>query len=154
MSTDEMAAMGGPSEPAAMICSDEIRTAVRTTFGLKRQPTPTRAWSAGDLTFTCTYRLPGGTLRMSVHDAPDERSGRPYFQRLSTTLGGATAIRGVQALGFPALETQDGHVAFLKDGKTLEVDATDVSTASLPQGLTRQQGAYGVAAAVISCWTE
>jgi hypothetical protein len=154
MSPEEMAAMRGPSTSAAMICSDEIASAVKRTFALTRRPTTTRSWSMTDLTFACTYRLPGGALRMTVQDAPDTMTGRPYFHSLRTRLAGATTIRGVQSLGFPAFETPGGDVAFLKDGKTLRVDASDVSRSALPTGFTRQQAAYAVAAAVVACWTE
>jgi hypothetical protein len=154
MSADEMAAMTGPSKAAAMICSDEIRSVLQRTFDLARRPTPTRSWSADNLTLACTYRLPGGTLRMTVQDAPDQRTGRPYFQRLRGGLSGVTPIRGVQALGFPAFETRSGSVVFLKDGKTLRVDASRLDRSGLPAGFTRAETAYGVAAAVIACWTE
>jgi hypothetical protein len=45
-------------------------------------------------------------------------------------------------------------VVFLKDHKTLWVDATRVAASDLPEGTNRQDAAYGVAAAVIACWTE
>jgi hypothetical protein len=154
MSPREMAAMDGPSASASMICSDEIRSAVKRTFALASPPRVTRSWSANDLTFVCTYRLPGGVLRMSVQDAPDATTGRPHFERLRARLAGSRTIRGVQSLGFPAFETPSGDVVFLKDGKTLRVDASDVSRGGLPAGFTRSEAAYGVAAAVIGCWTE
>ena len=154
MSADEMAAMRGPSQPAAMICSDEIRSAVQRTFHLTGRPTPTRRWSANDLTLTCNYSLPAGMLRMSVLDAPNERTGRPRFRRLRATLPGSSTIRGVPSFGFPAFETRSGNVVFLKDGKTLRVDASNLTRGGLPAGFTRTEAAYGVAAAVIACWTE
>jgi hypothetical protein len=154
MSAAEMAAMGGPSAAARMICSDEIRLVLQRTFNLTRLPTPARSWSANNLTLSCSYRLPGGTLRMTVQDAPDARTGRPHFERLRADLPGATPLRGVQSLGFPAFETRSGSVVFLKDGKTLRVDASDLATDGLPAGFTRSEAAYGVAAAVIACWTE
>jgi hypothetical protein len=154
MSVEEMGAMAGPSPAAAMICSDEIRSVVQRTFHLARRPVPTRRWSAANLTLACGYRLPAGTLRMTVQDARDERTGRPYFRRLRSDLPGATPIRGVQSLGFPAFETRSGSVVFLKDGKTLRVDASGIVAHGLPAGFTRAETAYGVAAAVIACWTE
>jgi hypothetical protein len=154
MTPDEMAAMDGPSAAARMICSEEIAAAVKRTFALPRRPAATRSWSANDLTFACTYRLPGGALRMTVQDDPDEMAGRASFDRLRAGLTGAAKLRGVQSLGFPAFETRSGNVVFLKDGKTLRVDASDLSPSGLPTGFTRPQAAYGVAAAVIGCWTE
>jgi hypothetical protein len=154
MSPEEMAAMDGPSSSALMICSDEIRSAVKRTFALTSPPSATRSWSANDFTFACTYRLPGGILRMSVQDDPDETTGRSHFRHLRARLAGASSIRGVQSLGFPAFETPGGDVVFLKDGKTLRVDASALSRSGLPTGFTRPEAAYGVAAAVIGCWTE
>jgi hypothetical protein len=58
------------------------------------------------------------------------------------------------SFGFPAFETPRGDVGFIKDDKTLWVDATRLSGGDLPTGQTRQDVAYGVAAAVIGCWTE
>jgi hypothetical protein len=154
MTPEEMTAMAGPSRAAAMMCSNEIRSVVQRTFHLAHPPTPARRWSATNLTLACSYRLPSGTLRMTVQDAPNERTGRPYYQRLRGDLTGATPIRGVQSLGFPALETRSGSVIFLKDGKTLRVDASDIVAHGLPAGFTRAEAAYAVAAAVIACWSE
>jgi hypothetical protein len=56
--------------------------------------------------------------------------------------------------GFPSFETPRGDVVFLKDHKTLWVDATRLARSDLPDGATRAHVAYGVAAAVIACWTE
>jgi hypothetical protein len=58
------------------------------------------------------------------------------------------------SFGFPAFETPRGDVGFIKDDKTLWVDATRLRATDLPKGRTRQDVAYGVAAAVIGCWTE
>jgi hypothetical protein len=57
-------------------------------------------------------------------------------------------------LGFPAVSTRAGDVVFLKDGKTLHVDATRLPDASLPRSFSRSEVAYSVAAAVIACWKE
>src|SRR3954454_24926721 len=154
MSAKEMAAMNGPSHAASMICSDEIASTVRHTFALTHRPEPTRSWYVNDLLFSCTYPLPGGDLRMSVHDAVDARTGRAYFERLRARLPAATAIRGVPGLGLPAIQTANGNVAFLKDGKTLRVDASHLSRGDLPGGMTREEVSYGVAAAVVTCWSK
>ena len=56
--------------------------------------------------------------------------------------------------GFPAFETRRGDVVFIKDHKTLWVDASRLAPERLPADLTPADVAYGVAAAVIGCWTE
>ncbi|WP_151083641.1 hypothetical protein [Nocardioides cynanchi] len=152
MSGSSMAGMSKPSEAASMICSSEIRDAVRRVFQLSEAPTGRPSWS--HQVFGCTYPVAHGELRMSVKDLDVAGPGRAYFDDLRTSLAGASAIKGVAAFGFPAFETPQGDVVFLKDHKTLRVDATRVAAADLPQGTNRQDAAYGVAAAVIACWTE
>lgn len=144
----------GPSQPAGMICSLEIAQAVQRTFALTDTPLATDRFA--DHTYTCDYQLPASTLRLSVKDLDEATAGRAYFDKLARTLPGAHPIRGLQNLGFPALETpgSTGDVAFLKDHKTLWVDASKAATQDLPPGFTRTGAAYSVAAAVIACWTE
>lgn len=144
----------GPSDPAGMICSLEIAQAVQRTFGLPSTPTATDRWV--DQTYTCDYRLPSSTLRLSVKDLDEAGPGQAYFDGLASTLRGARPIKGLQNLGFRALETPRtvGGVVFLKDHKTLWVDASRVARQDLAPGFSRTGAAYGVAAAVIACWTE
>ncbi len=143
---------GRPSESASMICGSEIRDAVRRVFQLSRPPVGLHSWTHH--TFRCTYPLTHGDLRMSVKDLDAAGPGRAYFDGLRGRLAGASPIVGLANFGFPAFETPQGDVVFLKDHKTLWVDATRVAAADLPQGTDRQDAAYGVAAAVIACWTE
>jgi hypothetical protein len=148
----DMPAATPPSAPARMICSDEIRDAVQHAFQLASPPVATHRWS--DRVYTCTYRISGETLALSVKDSPDVGSGRAYYQALRARITGETPIHGVESFGFPSFETANGTVVFLKDGKTLRVDATRLSRAAMPAGFSRVDAAYGVAAAVIGCWTE
>ncbi len=150
----DMGSADRPSAPASMICTAEIRGAVRRTFAMRRPPTSTRDWSVRDRLLSCAYDVPGGTLRLSVQDALDDEQGRTYFEDLRGRLDGARRITGMDALGFPAFSTAAGDVVFLKDGKTLQVDATDLPARALPRGYTRSEAAYSVASAVIACWTE
>lgn len=140
-----------PSQPARMICSSEIREAVMRTFALPTQPGSTRHWSGG--IFGCTYQLPMGELRLSVNDAVDPANGGTYYRQLRARLPSASTIQGMQNLGLPAFQTPY-DVVFLKDGKTLRVDARAVTDQDLPARFTRQDVAYGVASAVVACWTE
>jgi hypothetical protein len=146
------AGMSGPSESASMVCSDEIRHAVGRTLALRRPPVGLSAWQ--DTTFRCTYPLAGGDLRLSVEDLDAARPGRAYFDALRARLPAPRTIRGLAAFGFPAFETAHGDVVFLKDHKTLWVDASRLTAADLPPDRSRADVAYGVAAAVIACWTE
>lgn len=143
---------GSPSASARMICGPEIRRAVARTLQRPQVPRGLHVW--GDRIFACSYQLPGGTLRLSVKDLDSAAPGRAYFDHLRRSLPGSTTVKGVASYGFPAFETAQGDVVFLKDHKTLWVDAGRLTRADLPAGTSREDAAYGVAAAVIACWTE
>ena len=144
---------GKPSQSASMVCGEEIQAAVVRTFALHSTPVHSSAWS--DHLFRCSYRLPvGGTLQLSVKDLDAEPAGRAYFDHLRAALPSPRTIKGIAAFGFPAFQTRHGDVVFVKDHKTLWVDASRLPAADLPPGFTRTGVAYGVASAVIACWTE
>jgi hypothetical protein len=143
---------GTPSDAAAMICNDETAAAVQRTFALTSRPAGLHSFS--DQLFTCSYQLTRGDLRLSVKDVDTEASGRAYYDRLQADLAPVTPIRGMAAFGFPAFQSTHGDVVFIKDHKTLWVDASRVRESDLPHGSTRTEAAYAVAAAVIACWTE
>ena len=145
-------APSGPSAPAKIICGDEIRTAIPVTQGLPATPRSTSTWA--DQIFTCSYTVGGGTLALSVEDSPDTESGSAYFADLQSRLPGAQALPEAATMGLPSFATPDGNVAFLKDGKTLRVDASGLPATSLPTGSSSGEVAYAVAAAVVGCWTE
>ena len=153
---DEMSNMGGPgkgpSAAAQMICGDEIADAVTRTFRLDHTAEPTHTWS--DRLFSCDYELPGGMLHLSVKDSTREEAGLSHFSKLGASLPGMHPIRGLESFGLPAQENSAGDAIFIKDGKTLHVDATDLRASALPPDFTRSELAYGVAAAVVGCWTE
>lgn len=149
----DMSTTSGPSSAALMICAREIGDAVARTFTLSTVPESKDVWSKAERVYTCGYQLVGGTLELSVQDAADDASGASYFDGLRRRLPGATELGGMENLGFPALATTD-RVVFLKDGKTLEVDAGAVPQEALRKGYTRRDAAYAVASAVIACWTE
>jgi hypothetical protein len=143
----------GPTPTASMTCGDEIRAAVQHTLELSRAPEGIHSWA--HRLYRCTFRLAGGgELRMSVKDLDSAGPGRAYFDRLRASTPGAKSIVGLAAFGFPAFESAEGEVVFIKDHKTLEVDASRLTPTDLPSGITREVAAYGVAAAVIACWTE
>lgn len=153
MADMDMGSSAAPSDPASMICGLEIQDAVKRTFAMSSQPTGADSWSRSKRMFSCDWSVRGGTLAMSVQDALDENTGRTYFDKLKSRLDG-TKINGMESFGFPAFQTSGGDVVFLKDGKTLQVDATRLPAASLPKGFARGEVAYSVASAVIACWSE
>lgn len=152
--SDAMAAGSGagPSATAKMVCSDEIASAVLRNLSVRTAPPRHAAWL--NQTYSCTYTLPGGSLRLSVKDLSSVNAGRAWFDALRKQSVHPETIQGMSNLGFPAFQTPTGEVAFLKDGKTLLVDAGQVPSELVPPGSTRTGVAYGVAAAVIACWKE
>ncbi|MEP6817508.1 MAG: hypothetical protein ABI873_18365 [Marmoricola sp.] len=150
----DMSTGHGPSDSAAMICAPEIRKAVQRTFATTHKPRSVHSWSKSDRVYSCSYGLSHGNLAMSVQDSLDKNRGRAYFDALRQRLAGATTIRGLENFGFPAFKTSSGNVVFLKDGKTLQVDASAVPAKALPHGFSREEAAFSVASAVVACWTE
>ncbi|MGN6251512.1 MAG: hypothetical protein ACTHNS_06845 [Marmoricola sp.] len=142
----------GPSTPAAMICSAEVADAVRRNFALPSDAAATDAWQPP--TYRCDYALPHGALHLSVRDLRTGPAATAWFRHVQSMTAGAHRITGLQGLGLPSFESPGGQVGFLKDGRTLVVDASDVAKADLPPGFSRTGVAYGVAAAVIACWSE
>lgn len=144
-------AQDGPSTAAAMICSDETAEAVQRSFDLGALPARDDTWAAPD--YSCRYELADSRLFLTVHDLSPAQDGRAHFTETRRSVR-ATRIGGLENFGFPAFETRAGVVGFLKDGKTLVVDARRVARRDLPRGFSRGEAAYSVAAAVIGCWTE
>ena len=149
----DMSSSGGPSSAASMICTDEIGDAVARTFALDSTPESTEVWSKAQRVYSCRYELAEGALVLSVQDASDDASGRAYFDGTRRRLPGAVELKGMENFGFPAFATSE-RVVFLKDGKTLQVDAAQVPAAALRDDYTQRDAAYAVASAVIACWTE
>ena len=143
----------GPSEAAQMVCAGQVVTAIAKITGLADEPTPTPAWD--EPVYSCTYDIDGSPLELSVHDATDVSDGEAHFAELREGLEGAEDIEGLLGLGLPSFSTADGIVSFLRDGKTLVVDATALPSGLGPDGSrTQDQVAYAVASAVLTCWVD
>lgn len=143
----------GPSAAAQMICAGQVVTAVANILGLESEVSPSSSWEKP--MFTCTYEIDGHPLVLSVHDATNQAEGDDYFVALQNSTDNAATIEGTLGLGMRSFSTGEGIVAFMRDGKTLLVDATE-----LPAGLgadkdtTQSQAAYAIATAVLACWVE
>jgi len=143
----------GPSAAAQMICAGQGGTAGTKILGLEDEAVPMPSWDAPD--FPCTYDADGMPLQLSVRDATDVAAGEAHFADLQAGLDDAKEIEGLLGLGLPSFSTGDGIVAFLRDGKTLVVDATALPTGLGPDGTrTQDQVAYAVASAVLTCWVD
>ena len=134
-----------------MICAEETKEDIASILALQQAPQTVDEWA--DATYTCTYRLAGGPLVISVKESSDAAAARRYFDTLKGRLQ-AAPIKGLASLGFPAAQTADGSVVFLKDSSTLHVDATGLAARVGPQNVARTDLAYQVATTILACWKE
>ena len=141
-----------PSKSAQMICGSETRANVVTLLALTTPPAAKATWA--DHIYTCTYQLPVGPLVLSVKESPDVPKARIYFDALRGRLGNTKPLTGMASLGFPAYETTTGTVVFLKDNKTLEVNASALPAHIGPEGSSPADFAYTIATDVLACWSE
>ncbi|MEW1808986.1 hypothetical protein [Pseudarthrobacter sp. NPDC080039] len=146
-----VAAAGGPSAAALMVCGEETRDNIVKILALPSPPGTSASWA--DKLYTCTYTLPAGALVLSVKEAPDPDTAHTYFQDLQRTTGGAAPIEGLANLGFPAFQTPASAV-FVKDNFVLTVDAAALPETLGPNQVTRAAFAYQVASTVLACWSE
>lgn len=142
--------VAAPSESARMVCGPEIRRDVATILGLRTPPPASTSWV--NQLYTCTYRLSDGPLNVSVKESGAVSSARTYFAGLRQQLGPTEPLRGLDSLGLPSFETSTGTVAFLKDDKTLQIDATHLPAEVGPQHRQRGDLAYTVATDILGCW--
>jgi hypothetical protein len=149
---DMSAGSAAPSATARLVCGGEIRGDIADNLGLTTLAPVTPTWH--DSLYSCTYRTPYGPLTLSVKDSASDATGATYFAGLRVRLAPVDPIEGLPALGLPAFESATGDVAFLKDGRTLLVDATHLTPRSGPHAQSREAAAYAVAADVIGCWSE
>jgi hypothetical protein len=145
------AAVAGPSASARMVCSPEIRRDVATALALKASPSATATWS--NHLYTCTYHLAGGPLVFSVKESGSVPKARTYLTVLRHRLAPTQPLQGAVSLGLPAYQTSAGNAVFLKDDKTLQVDATAMPQQIGPHGESRSTFAYQMATDVLGCWS-
>lgn len=142
----------GPSAASQMICGTEILDTITGALALAAPPHTVDSWV--DSQYSCTYHLAEGAFVVSVQESADAVSARSYFDTLQGTLASAQPIAGLANLGFPAYQTPDGLVVFLKDNMTLQVDSTSLTEKIGPHGVTRGAFSYEIASAILGCWTE
>ncbi len=141
-------AAGKPSKAASMICSNEVRSDIATILKLPTKPVPTSRWSHQVL--TCTYRLPMGTVVLSVKESGNDASARTYAAGLRKKLGGTEKLFGLTDIAFG---TPGGIVALVKDNDTLQVDASRLPAQFGSQQQKRSAFAYELASDILGCWT-
>lgn len=142
-----------PSGAARMVCNGQVVENVAGIFGMDEALIPSSSWDQPE--FTCTYDLESGPLVLTVHDATDAGMGMAYYESLRKSLGSPEEFKGLYGLGRPGFSTGEGKVAFITDGKTLEVDATALrGTLGGNEEMSPSDAAYSVATAVLACWIE
>ncbi|WP_457946187.1 hypothetical protein ACTAQI_12275 [Pseudarthrobacter sp. alpha12b] len=146
------ASAGGPSEAAKMVCGEQPMDRLMAILDLKQEPHTVSNWA--DSTFTCTYHLPEGALKISVQEAPDQAMARQYFDAMQALATNSTPIEGLANLGFPAFETAAGSAVFQKDASILQVDASDLPSSLGPNAITRNALAYQLSTTILACWVE
>ena len=139
---------GSPSDAEKMICGEEIHTTITKVLGLPRAPTSTATWR--DHLYTCTYRLPMGTLIVSVKQSRDPATAQTYFRSVRTTLGDTESLDG---LGQGSYGAASGTVVLIKDSDTLTVDASRLPAVFGSQQSKRFDFAYELASDILGCWT-
>ncbi|WP_422935138.1 hypothetical protein [Sinomonas sp. P47F7] len=145
------ASAGGPSATATMVCGQEIRARIAQILALAAAPAPAPRWADGQ--YTCTYRLPGGSLVLSVEESADPAAARSGARDAARAVG-AAPIEGLANLGLPGYQSRTGTVVFAKDSFTLTVDATGMGEPVGPEGISRPSLAYQIATDVLACWSE
>jgi hypothetical protein len=137
-----------PSASAAMVCSADVRNDIKTVLASPRVPAGTSTFV--DHLFTCSYRLPIGTLVLLVQESPDAAATSTYFASLRQQLGKTADLAG---LGEGAYGTDTGTVVVRKDDHVLRVDATDLPGEFGAQRAKRADFAYEIASVILGCWT-
>lgn len=138
-----------PTPAEAMICGAETRSTIQKVLGLTAAPTSSASWR--DHLYTCTYRLPMGTLTVSVKQSPDRSAAKAYFDAHRAALGTTETLDG---LGQGSYGARTGTVVLIKDSDTLTVDATRLPAVFGKQQSHRFDFAYELASDILGCWTQ
>ena len=148
----ETSSAEGPSEASLMVCGDQPMDRLTSILKLDTKPHTINEWA--DSTFTCTYHLDEGSLKISVKEAKDQAAALTHFNVEQALAKDAKPIEGLANLGFPAYETAAGAAVFQKDSFVLQVDASDLPATVGPENITRNALAYQLSTTILACWIE
>ena len=136
-----------PAAATAMICQTEAIHEIDSAVGVTATVS-SPAWR--DDVYSCTYKYPTGSMRLSVKELPDLRQTSAYYHQLETVMG----ERGVVAnLGQGAFHTTNGSVVVRKDAKVLLVDVTGLPAQFGQPPTTSDNVALTVADVILACWS-
>lgn len=140
-----------PSRTSTMVCDGDVKASVQELAAMATPPTTTTSWSDG--LFTCTYALPQGALVLKVKESGSPAAAKAYFDGLQAGATDPVALEASESLELPAFRSPVGIVSFVRDDKTLVVDARGLPASVGPQKTERDELlAYSVATNVLSCW--
>ncbi|MGA8789060.1 MAG: hypothetical protein WB535_08950 [Paenarthrobacter sp.] len=142
----------GPSEASLMVCGDQPMDRLTSILKLEDKPHTINDWA--NSTFTCTYHLDEGSLKISVKESKDKAAALTYFNVEQAMAKNAKPIEGLANLGFPAYETAAGGAVFQKDSFVLHVDASGLPATLGPNNITRNALAYQLSTTILACWIE
>lgn len=129
-----------------MICRSEeiakINSAIGTT-AVVAKPT----WT--DHLYSCQYRYPTGSMRLSVKELSSWSQTTAYFRSLGARLGDTGTIPN---LGQGAFQTKNGSVVVRKDWKVLLVDVAALPGQVGQPPVSAGDAAVTVADAILGCW--
>ncbi|MEV7998154.1 hypothetical protein [Pseudarthrobacter oxydans] len=151
-SSSPEATIDGPSDAALMVCGKQPMDRLKSILDLDADPHTANDWA--DNTFTCTYHLDEGALKISVKEDKDQATARTTFDAMQGLAKDAKPIEGLANLGFPAYETADGSAVFQKDSFVLHVDGTNLPATLGPENITRNALAYQLSTTILACWVE
>jgi hypothetical protein len=137
-----------PSEPARMVCSDEVRSDLAQALGLHTVPAGVAGFRGGQ--FRCRYTLPAGPLRLAVKDLPTAAATSAWFARRRHALPAVTQLYGLTSGAF---SDSAGLVVVRKDDHVLTVDAHGLPARFGRSGERRDDFAYETASVILGCWT-
>jgi hypothetical protein len=139
-------AASGPGKKAREVCEPMIRQAVEYEVGTPLEGKPAEAVD-GD-TFTCTYRVAGGAIVMSVQDLKRRPAARANFEGLRTAAG--SDVERLPGLGEGAFLRPDDSLVVRKDAMVLTIDMTGF--AAPVDGRDKSAIATNLGVAVMGCW--
>jgi hypothetical protein len=136
-----------PAQSSQMICNTEGQSLIASALGVKPKPIkPT--WQ--NEVYACNYVYPNGTMRLSVHELPNDTAAKTTFGDLQKQLHGVPAET---VLGQGTFRTGDDSIYVIKDNKVLDVDVTKLPAQFGSPALSRSDVALTVAVTIMGCWT-
>lgn len=130
-----------------MICRTEAVQEIDSALGATATvSSPT--WA--DHLYSCTYRYPSGSMRLSVKELSNSTQTDAYFHQSGARMGDTGAIEN---LGQGAFRTSNGSIVARKDWRVLLVDVTDMPAQFGQPPTTEDRVALTTAEVILACWS-